>query len=44
MIMRITIVIVIPVYNAGRTLRQTYAELLLEFIDDAILIDDGHIA
>jgi glycosyltransferase involved in cell wall biosynthesis len=44
MIMVITIVIVMPVYNAGRTLRQAYAKLLLEFIDDVILIDDSHIA
>ncbi len=35
------IVVVMPAYNAESTLRQTYAEIPLEYIDDVILVDDG---
>jgi len=34
------IVIVLPAYNAGRTLERTYAELPFDIIDDTILVDD----
>jgi glycosyltransferase involved in cell wall biosynthesis len=34
------IVIVLPAYNAGRTLERTYAELPFDIIDDVILVDD----
>jgi len=35
------IVVVMPAYNAEKTLEQTYRELPLEFVDDTILVDDG---
>ena len=35
------IVVVMPAYNAEKTLRQTYAELPHEYIDDIILVDDA---
>jgi glycosyltransferase involved in cell wall biosynthesis len=35
------IVVVMPAYNAEKTLEQTYRELPLEFVDETILVDDG---
>lgn len=35
------IVVVMPAYNAERTLRKTYNELPLEYIDEVILVDDA---
>jgi glycosyltransferase involved in cell wall biosynthesis len=35
------IVVVMPAYNAERTLRQTYAEIPREYVDEVILVDDG---
>ena len=35
------IVVVMPAYNAEPTLRKTYAEIPMEYIDDVILVDDG---
>jgi glycosyltransferase involved in cell wall biosynthesis len=35
------IVVVMPAYNAEETLRQTYAEIPLEYVDEVILVDDG---
>jgi len=35
------IVVVMPAYNAGLTLRQTYNELPLEIVDEVILVDDA---
>ncbi len=35
------LVVVMPAYNAARTLRQTYSEVPLEFVDEVILVDDG---
>jgi glycosyltransferase involved in cell wall biosynthesis len=35
------IVVVMPAYNAESTLRQTYAEIPLEYVDEVILVDDG---
>jgi len=35
------LVVVMPAYNAERTLRRTYEELPLEYIDAVILVDDG---
>ena len=34
------IVVVMPAYNAEQTLRQTYSEIPMEYIDDVILVDD----
>jgi glycosyltransferase involved in cell wall biosynthesis len=35
------IVVVMPAYNAAKTLRMTYAELLQNLVDMVILVDDG---
>lgn len=35
------IVIVMPAYNAARTLQQTYSEVPLEVVDEVLLVDDG---
>jgi glycosyltransferase involved in cell wall biosynthesis len=35
------IAVVMPAYNAALTLEQTYDELPLEIVDEAILVDDG---
>jgi glycosyltransferase involved in cell wall biosynthesis len=35
------IVVVMPAYNAAKTLEQTYADLPFEFVDEVILVDDG---
>lgn len=35
------IVVVLPAYNAGKTLRQTVAEIPMDIVDDVILTDDA---
>jgi glycosyltransferase involved in cell wall biosynthesis len=35
------IVVVLPAYNAARTLELTYREIPFEFVDDVILVDDS---
>lgn len=35
------IVVVMPAYNAEKTLRQTYSELPLEYVDEVVLVDDA---
>jgi len=35
------LIVVMPAYNAERTLRQTYAELPHEYVDETILVDDA---
>lgn len=35
------IVVVLPAYNAGRTLEMTYREIPFEFVDDVVLVDDA---
>jgi len=35
------LVVVMPAYNAEKTLRQTYAELPLEYVDEVLLVDDA---
>lgn len=35
------IIVVLPAYNAEKTLRQTYAEIPFEIVDDVILTDDA---
>ncbi|MBQ2542404.1 MAG: glycosyltransferase family 2 protein, partial [Bacteroidales bacterium] len=34
------IVVVLPAYNAGQTLEQTYNEIPFDIVDDVILVDD----
>jgi glycosyltransferase involved in cell wall biosynthesis len=35
------VAVVLPAYNAAKTLRQTYAEIPLDIVDDVILTDDA---
>jgi glycosyltransferase involved in cell wall biosynthesis len=35
------IIVVMPAYNAEKTLQQTYAELAFEIVDGVVLVDDG---
>jgi glycosyltransferase involved in cell wall biosynthesis len=35
------VVVVLPAYNAERTLEQTYREIPFDVVDDVILIDDA---
>lgn len=35
------VVIVLPAYNAERTLEQTYSEIPLDIVDEAVLVDDA---
>lgn len=35
------IAVVMPAYNAAKTLRQTYAEVPLDIVDEVFLVDDG---
>ncbi|MHB8834620.1 MAG: glycosyltransferase family 2 protein [Candidatus Methylomirabilia bacterium] len=35
------LIVVMPAYNAERTLRKTYAELPHEYVDETILVDDS---
>ena len=35
------IIVVMPAYNAARTLQQTYEELPFDIVDEVLLVDDG---
>lgn len=35
------VVVVLPAYNAGKTLKQTYDEIDLDVVDEVILVDDA---
>src|SRR5262249_44723836 len=35
------VIVVMPAYNAERTLRQTYAEIPLDIVDSVLLVDDA---
>ena len=41
MLLNKKIVVVLPAYNAAKTLKRTYDELPHDIIDDVILIDDA---
>lgn len=41
MIQNKKLIVVMPAYNAEKTLRQTYAELPHEYVDDVVLVDDA---
>lgn len=41
MILGNKLVVVMPAYNAEKTLRQTYAELPHEYVDEVVLVDDA---
>jgi glycosyltransferase involved in cell wall biosynthesis len=40
MILNKKLVVIMPAYNAEKTLRQTYSELPHEYVDEVILVDD----
>ena len=40
MILRKKLVIVLPAYNAGQTLKKTYQEIPFDIVDEIILVDD----
>jgi len=35
------VVVVMPAYNASRTLRQTYNEVPFDVVDEVLLVDDA---
>src|SRR4051794_40840267 len=35
------VAVVLPAYNASKTLRQTHAEIPMDIVDDVILVDDA---
>jgi glycosyltransferase involved in cell wall biosynthesis len=41
MIEGLRIAVVLPAYNAGKTLERTYAEIPMDVVDDVILVDDA---
>ncbi len=41
MILGKKLIVILPAYNAERTLRQTYEELPREYVDEVILVDDA---
>lgn len=41
MLNRKRIIVVLPAYNAAKTLEMTYRELPFEFVDDVVLVDDA---
>ncbi len=41
MISNKNLIVIMPAYNAEKTLRRTYAELPHEYVDDVILVDDA---
>jgi len=41
MILGKKLIVIMPAYNAEKTLRQTYAELPHEYVDEVILVDDS---
>src|SRR5512140_590891 len=41
MILGKKLIVIMPAYNAERTLRQTYEELPHEYVDETILVDDA---
>ncbi len=34
------IIVIMPAYNAEKTLKQTYEEIYRDFVDEIILVDD----
>jgi glycosyltransferase involved in cell wall biosynthesis len=40
LILNLKIIVVLPAYNAERTLEKTYKEIPLDIVDDVILVDD----
>jgi len=41
MILNKKLIVIMPAYNAEKTLRQTYSELPHEYVDEVILVDDS---
>ena len=43
MILGKKLVIVLPAYNAAKTIEQTYNEIPFDIVDDIVLVDDNSI-
>jgi len=41
MILNKKLIVIMPAYNAEKTLYQTYSELPHEYVDEVILVDDA---
>jgi len=41
MILDKKVIVIMPAYNAGKTVRQTYSELPHKYVDEVILVDDA---
>ena len=41
MVLNKKIIVVLPAYNAEKTLQQTYKEIPFDFVDDVILVNDA---
>ncbi len=41
MILDKKLIVIMPAYNAEKTLRQTYEELPHDYVDEVILVDDA---
>ena len=41
MIQKKKIVVVLPAYNAARTLAKTYSNIPLDIVDELVLVDDA---
>ena len=41
MIINKKIIVVLPAYNASKTLLETYSEIPFDIVDDVILVDDN---
>ena len=35
------VIVIMPAYNAEKTLKQTYDEIYQDFVDEVILVDDN---
>ena len=40
MILGKKLVVILPAYNAAKTLRKTYSEIPFHIVDDVVLVDD----
>jgi len=41
MILGKKLIVIMPAYNAEKTIRKTYSEIPLEYVDEVILVDDA---
>lgn len=41
MVLGLKLVVILPAYNASKTLEQTFSEIPIQFVDELVLVDDG---